>query len=274
MMQQFARAQFMSFALRVPTNWQDPQGDPAASQYGNAFKDGEKATAPGAPPLFIAATANKYHTDTQKMLIDKIGSFIDKTCSAICSAWSTWQSGASMASIVVAGPVATGGVLVGPPLQPLIMAQGAVSTPSLLKFTNVIASVISTAWQTFTATVTIPGLPIFPLFTAFPGPTVPAPVPNQVPLMFVQMVQVPASIMAAAMKAQMIGQLGDPQAPFAPQIFDAICTAFSQCYDIWKASTTVMVMASGGVVATFVPPVPVPGPVAGAIGIVSPGGLM
>src|SRR5271154_1981708 len=93
-MQQLARLKFTSFALTVPTGWQDPSGDPAPSQYGKAFKDSEKTTAPGAPPLFQPATMNKYHTDAQKMHIAKIGAFIDTTCSAICTAWDTWQKAA------------------------------------------------------------------------------------------------------------------------------------------------------------------------------------
>ena len=53
------------------------------------------------PPLFQPASMNKYHTDTQKMHIDKVGTFIDGICSAICSAWSTWQSAATMVGVVI-----------------------------------------------------------------------------------------------------------------------------------------------------------------------------
>ena len=92
-MQQLARLKFTSFNLKVPQNWQEPSGDPAAKHYGDAFKPEEKATAPaGMPPLFQPASLNKYHTDTQKMHIAKIGAFIDGTCSAICWAWSQWQT--------------------------------------------------------------------------------------------------------------------------------------------------------------------------------------
>jgi hypothetical protein len=269
-MQQLARQKFTSFALRVPTNWQDPSGDPAAKQYGDAFKPGEKATVPGTPPLFIAASPNKYHTDTQKMLIAKIGGFIDKTCSAICFAWDKWQQMASMAGILVNGPVAAGGQLIGPTLQPLIMAQGAKDTPNLTKFTNVIATVISNAWLQFTTTVKVPGLPWFPAFVMITSPVAP-PTPN-LPCTFAQLVQVPVSISAEVMKGQMIAQLGDPQAPFAPQIFESICFAFEQCYNTWKMST--MVQAKGtGPVPTFAPPVVPGGPVVAGVAVVTPGGF-
>src|SRR5688572_2553626 len=91
MMQQMARLKMTSFSLKVPQNWQQPSGE-EGDQFGKAFKPEEKTTSPGMPPLFQAATLNKYHTDAQKMHIAKIGKFIDGTCSAICSAWSQWQS--------------------------------------------------------------------------------------------------------------------------------------------------------------------------------------
>jgi hypothetical protein len=272
MMQQFARLKFTSFAIKVPTNWQDPSGDPAAKQYSDAFQPSEKATAPGSPPLFLPASMNKYHTDAQKMHIAKIGSFIDTTCSAICSAWSTWQSTATMAGILINGPVAAGGTLVGPPMQPLIMAEGAVTTPNLLKFTTVIATVISNAWMQFTATVSVPGLPWYPAFLMFPGPMAP-PLPN-LPVPFAQLLQVPVSISAQTMKAQMVSQLADPQAPFAPQLFESICTAFEQCYDIWKISTMVTNVLGMGAIPTFAPPFVPAGPVVAGTGFMAPGGLV
>jgi hypothetical protein len=270
-MQNFARLKFTSFALKVPTNWQDPQGDPQAKHYSDAFKPSDKATAPGSPPLFLPATMNKYHTDSQKMHIAKIGAFIDKTCSAICSAWSTWQSSTTMVGVMIMGPIATMGSLVGPPMTPLILGQGAVNTPSEMKFTNVIANVIGTAWQQFTATVMIPGLPFYPAYAASPTP-VAVPVPN-IPFPFAALTQVPVSISAQIMKMQMIAQLGDPQAPFAKELFESIATAFEQCYDLWKVSTMVNNVLPGPCpVPSWTPLSPV-GPVVGGMATMLPGGL-
>lgn len=271
-MQQFARLKFTSFALRVPTNWQDPTGDPAAKQYGQAFSDSEKATVPHVPPLFIAASPNKYHTDTQGMLIDKIGSFLDKTCSAICQAWSTWQSTATMSAFLVNGPTLSLGKLVGPPWDLPIMGSGANSTPNLLKFTNVIASVINQAWTLFQATVTLASpFPAYPAFAAFPGPMAP-PMPS-LPIPFMTFFQVPVSLQAPLLKTQMISQLGDPQAPFAPQIFEAIATAFQQCFDIWKGTTIVNNILGEGPIPTFAPPFVPVGPVVMGTATMPPGGI-
>ncbi|HEU4734076.1 MAG TPA: hypothetical protein VFT22_39565, partial [Kofleriaceae bacterium] len=213
--QQLARLKFTSFNLKVPTNWKDPQGE-AGDHYGRAFKPDEKASSPGMPPLFQPASLNKYHTDTQKMHIGKIGSFIDGVCSAICSAWSQWQTAATMVGVVIAGPTASVGQIVGPPWTPLILASAPKATPMEMKYSNVIAQVIGTAWLTFTATVKVPGMPWYPAFAAVPSPVAP-PSPN-VPCPFAALTQVPVSISCNVLKAQMIGQLGDPSAPFHKEL--------------------------------------------------------
>lgn len=274
MMQQLARLKFAGFQLKVPQNWQTPSGDPDAKHYGDAFKPEEKNTAPavGTPPLFMPATMNKYHTDAQKMHHGKVGSFIDGVCSAICSAWSTWQSSATMTGIMVNAVTATMGQIVGPPLMPLILAQAPKASPMELKYSNVIATVISNGWMSFTATVKIPGLPFYPAFAAFPGPLAP-PMPN-VPVPFAALTQVPVSISTNVLKMQMVGQLGDPQAPFHAELFEAISHAFEQCYNTWKVSTMVTNVLGTGPIPTFAPPYVPVGPVVGGMATMAPGGFV
>ena len=184
MMQQLARAKFMSFNLKVPSNWSEPQGD-GAKHYARAFQDGERTSTPGTPPLFQPASLNKYHTDTQKQHIAIYGGFIDGICSAICSAWAQWQSTASMTGIIINAITAAGGQIVGPPLLPMIMASAPRSSPIMLKYSTAIANVISASWLAFTATVKVPGLPWYPTFAAMALPLAP-PTPN-IPVPFAQL---------------------------------------------------------------------------------------
>ena len=270
-MQQLARLKFTSFNLKVPTNWKDPAGDPAGDHYGRAFKPDEKASAPGMPPLFQPASLNKYHTDTQKMHIGKIGAFIDGTCSAICSAWSQWQTAATMVGIVINAVTATGGQIVGPPWTPLILASAPKSTPMEMKYSNVIAQVIGTAWLSFTATVKVTGMPWYPAFAAVPSPVAP-PAPN-VPCPFAALTQVPMSISCNVLKMQMVGQLGDPNAPFHQELFESIADAFEKSYNLWKVSTMVTNVLGTGPVPTFAPPYVPVGPVVGGVGTMTPGGF-
>jgi hypothetical protein len=269
-MQQLARLKFTSFNLKVPQNWKDPQGN-AADHYGRAFKPDEKASSPGMPPLFQPASLNKYHTDTQKMHIGKIGAFIDGTCSAICSAWSQWQTAATMVGIVINAVTATGGQIVGPPWTPLILASAPKSSPMELKYSNVIAQVIGTAWLSFTATVKVTGMPWYPAFAAVPSPVAP-PAPN-IPCPFAALTQVPMSISCNVLKMQMVGQLGDPQAPFHQELFESIADAFEKTYNLWKVSTMVTNVLGTGPVPTFAPPYVPVGPVVGGVGTMTPGGF-
>ena len=272
-MSQLARLKFMSFNLKVPSNWRDPQGDPAAAHYRDAFEDNEKVAIPGLPPLFQPATANKYHVDTQKQHIATVGGFIDDITSAIASAWSQWQSSATMIGIMINAAMAVGGQIVGPPLTPLILARGPKNTPSMMKYTNVVASVIGTAWQSFTATIKVPGLPWYPAYVAFPGPMAP-PTPN-IPTPFAALTQVPVSISAQMMKMQMIAQLGDPQAPFHKELFESICDAFEKSYNLWKVTCMVTnVIPSLAPVPTFAPPYVPVGPVVGGMATMMPGGFV
>ncbi|MBA3455723.1 MAG: hypothetical protein H0T42_21690 [Deltaproteobacteria bacterium] len=269
-MKNFARLKFMSFNLKVPTNWRNPQGD-AGAMYDGAFKDNEKTSTPGSPPLFQPASLNKYDTDVQKMQIATVGGFIDSISSAICDAWGKWQNLATMAGVVIIGPVATMGQLIGPPLTPLILASAPKSSPQQLKYANAVATVIGTAWLAYTATIKLPGLPIYPAFAACPSPVAP-PIPNT-PFPIAGAMQVTASLTPALMKMQMQAMLGDPTAPFHGELFEAICDGFDKCFKIWQTTTMVTNIIGTGAVPSMALVPPVPGPVTGGIGTMAPGGL-
>jgi hypothetical protein len=272
-MKQLARLKFSGFGLKVPQDWQNPSGDPAAKHYGDAFKPEEKSSSPDttAPPLFMPASLNKYHTDTQKMHNSKVGTYMDGVCTAICSAWSQWQTAATMVGVVINAVTAVGGQIVGPPLTPLILASAPKGSPMEAKYSAVIAQVIGTAWLTFTATVKVTGMPWYPAFAAVPSPVAP-PAPN-IPCPFAALTQVPVSISCNVMKMQMVGQLGDPKAPFHKELFESICDAFEKSYNIWKASTMVTNVLGTGPVPTFAPPYVPVGPVVGGVGTMTPGGF-
>lgn len=268
-MQQLARLKFTSFGLKVPTDWKAPADQ---DQYDRAFQASEKNTAPGSPPLFQPATMNKYHTDSQKMHIAKVGGFIDGICSAICSAWSMWQSTATMTGVMISGPVASVGQIVGMPMLPNILASAPKASPMEIKYSTAIANTISTGWMTFTATVKVPGLPFYPAFSAFPGPLAP-PMPNT-PVPFAALTQVPVSISTNVLKGQMIGALADPMAPFHKELFESISHAFEMSYNTWKAATMVTNVMGTGPIPTFAPPVVPVGPVVGGVGNMLPGGFV
>ena len=275
MMKQLARLQFASFQLKVPEGWKQPQGDPAAKHYSDAFTAAEKSTQPvtAVPPLFLPYTMNKYHTDTQKMLHAKFGAFIDGMCDAICSAWGQWQSAATLVGVILpTAPLATGGQVVGPPITPLIMAQAPKATPMELKFSTAVANVIGTSFLQYTAGMKVPGLPWYPMLAACPSPMAP-PTPNKPdPVKMISFAQ--TAVSKNAMKPQMIGALGDPKAPYHKELFDSICHAFENTLTAWEGTTLVTnVLVTIGPVPSMTTPVPVPGPVIGGTANMTPGGF-
>lgn len=273
MMQQLARLQFSSFAIKVPVEWSNPSGKVPSGHYQDAFEPPEHVTVPDLGlPLFLPASPNKYHTDTQKDMNKKFGAFIDGICTSICSAWSTWQSTATLVGVMINGPVAAGGSVVGPPLGPLILSSAPKTTPMEAKFSNAIANAIGTGWLSYQNTIKVPGLPWYPAFAAFPAPVAP-PMPN-VPMPLMALVQVPVSVSKAALKGQMIGLLGDPKAQHHKELFDAIADAFEKCFNLWKGTTLVTNVLGMGPIPTFAPPFVPVGPVLGGVGNMTPGGFV
>lgn len=258
-MKELARQKFMSFKIVVPTGWKEPQGE-AAQQYAMAFQDHEKVTEPGSPPLFVPASLNKLHTDAQKMMIATYGGFIDGICTAICAAWSQWQAAAKLVGVIINGPTASGGNIVGPPLTPLILAS-APKNP----FSHAVAQTLGPAWLAFTASVKVPALKWYPAFAACPTPVAP-PTPN-IPMPFAALTQSPAPLMAAVTKGQMVAHLANPNAPHHQPLFESIAYAFEQSYNQWKTATMVTnVLGTGPAPSTG-------GPVAGGVGTMSAGGF-
>jgi hypothetical protein len=271
MMKQLARVKFSSFGLKVPDKWQTPSGDPGARHYADAFKPSEKSTSPDptAPPLFLPHSLNKYHTDVQKKMTNIVGTYMDGIVDAICSAWSTWQAAAILSSVLINGPTASMGLIVGMPWTPLIMASGPKKSPAELKYTTTIANVMGTAWAAYTATIKVPGLPWYPAFTAVPLPLAP-PMPN-IPCNVMMLTQVTASVSASTMKGQMIGAHAEPMAMYHKEIFEAVCDAFEKCFLIWQTSTMVTNVLGTGPVPGGTPVSPLP--VVAGVGTMLPGGF-
>jgi hypothetical protein len=145
-----AKAAFKANAIQLPVNWQQPTGE-AGKQYVDACKPEERFAPPDPLRVFGPASVNKYHVDTAKKIGKQFEDYIDGICDAIAGAQGQWQTAATFVGVTINGPVAAAGQIVGPPLTPLILAQGPKSTPMQLKYTNAIATQIGTAWLTWSA---------------------------------------------------------------------------------------------------------------------------
>jgi hypothetical protein len=273
LMKQAARLKFASFGLVVPPNYQQPQGE-AADHFRQAFQPSDLSTAPAVtqgPPLFRPATMNRVHTDCQKMNIATYGGFIDGICDAICDAWGKWQNLATMAGVMVNAITASLGQVVGPPWTPFIMLQAPKTKPMQMKYWAAVANVLGPAWLSYTATIKIPGLPLYPLFALCPSPV--APPTMNVPVPIASLTQVKVSLTPALLKQQMVAALADPRAPYQNELFESICDAFDKMFTAWQVSTMLTNMVATGPVPSMALPIPVPGPVTGGVATMPPGGF-
>jgi hypothetical protein len=275
-MKDLAFEKFRSYNVKVPTDWKQPSGDPDAQQYSDAFKPEERSVAPATPPLFFAATPNKYHVDTQKRMNSDIGGYIEKMCMAVCNGWAMYQPTLTFTGLVITGPVGMGGVMVatGPPLGKAIMAAGAPMVGSEAKYTNAICNAIDIGWTTFLLTVKSLGVQFWPMFSAFPSPAAVL-IPSPKPVGFGELFSVDTSISAAVLEKAMIGLFADPTALHHKEIFGAVAHAFYETYKDWKDKAKLVgVLGSGPVPTMLVIPTPAPGPVTGGVGMMPPGGLV
>jgi hypothetical protein len=198
--------------------------------------------------------------------------YIEGICGAIHGAVDQWRQMAMIAGVMIVGPVASLGIVVGPPLTPLILAQGPKSTPQELKYTTAIANALGTAWLPWQMSIKVPGLPWYPAFAAFPGPFAP-PMPN-IPIPLIALVSVDASLSPGALSGLMMANLGDPTALHAQDLFDAVSKAFNTVFTMFKAMTMVTNVLGTGPIPTFAPPFVPVGPVMGGVGTGPPGCLV
>jgi len=265
---QLVKQNFIAKQIKLPVSFSKPN-----DQFDDAFSIAEKIAFPNAPTnLFREATLNKFHVGTAKDVGKQFEDYIDGICGAICTSIGTWMSATTMVGVVinaVAG-IAPPGCVVGPPLTPLILANGPKKTPQETKYTAVIATVFGTAWLSWASGLT--GQLLYPAFAAVPSPVAP-PMPN-IPVPLATFASPGEAMLAApTMKGQMIALLADPTAPHAADLFDALTQGFTPVFTTFKVSTLVTNVLGTGPVPTFAPPFVPVGPVIGGIGTGPPGCL-
>lgn len=261
MMSTFARLKFSGNNIKVPMNWKEPAGDVAQEHYAKAFKDSEKSTSPDptTPPLFTPHTLNKIHTDAQKMMTASFGAFIDDICDAICGAWSQTQGKASFGDGLVNGPTVIGGKVTWDDLYDPIMDAAPQDTDQLKKYSKVVAKVVAGAWADYVKTITLGApMPVFPMFLAWPAAMAPA-TPAVAPIPLMACIQVPP--IAQVMCNEMVRELGESDAVYHRELFDAVSSAFAQTHTTWMGTTMIMGLTGEGQVPSYAPPAAPVGPI-------------
>lgn len=227
---------------------------------------------PQPPALFKAASNDQADCDFQREVHDAYSNYIHQICRAICLAHTEWKMTARFEGVMVNGISATGGRIVGSDLGGFIIANG----PSTGLFgnasawTRAIAKSIGDAWHEFMRNTTVPGLPWYPAFAAFPGPMAP-PMPN-VPTPMAALAYNLYTVSPMAIEQRIVCQMGTGE--FVAELASAIAVAFSGAVSLWLPTQMVMLVMGKGPIPTFAPPYVPVGPVVGGDIISTPGHLM
>jgi len=276
-------AKFLTHGLKLPGQYKPPSGPTAQEQFDKAWGEGNKLAVPKLmPPWFMpAAPGNKSFQDTCDKLGKSFQEFHDAMLDAISYAHGLWKLQAKFQNIQIAAVSAVGsaGCLNGPELESLIKTAPKVSefTGNKAKHRDAVAKGVSKCFKDWQDQVTVPGLPWYPAFAAFPGPMAP-PMPNvPTPLIACVSSNITSITMPDNMKSEMGNALdGSLKSQDTDMhydaLYDAIATVCAAGFAIWVAVQTQMVMGKGPI-PSFAPPYVPVGPVVGGDVLSMPGHL-
>lgn len=181
-----------------------------------------------------------------------------------------WQAQAALVDVEVDGPLAIGGRMSGPELSPLILAY---RDPKLsLPIAKAFAGAVDQAWTDWTASIRVPGLPLYPSFAAYPGPQA-APLEN-VAVPMLALAQNPTSLTPPVLAADIRQRLGRTANEVGAQAaVEFFAQDFSARFGMWVSIMFIRkLMGSGPVPLYTLPFVPV-SPVFRGRASMSPGAL-
>ncbi len=202
---------------------------------------------------------------------------IDAIKPAVKQAVDMWKISAHFSDLTIMAVSAVGapGCLDGPELESHIRIHPKVQSLSGLArdMANGIAEGFSDNFFLWQNAVTVPGLPWYPAFAAFPGPIAP-PMPN-VPMPLISCVSARASkIMVHSEIADAITQALPAPLSGETAFINRVATGLALAASTWLGSAQVMNVLGHGQVPSFAPPYVPVGPVVGGTIIAAPGHLM
>lgn len=265
-MSHVALTTFRAAGTPLPLRWSPP---PDAAQFDRATAEHGDPSSPNPAPLFVPATANRYHRDAANTIGARFEAYIDGTVAAIGEAVDAWRAAAAFAGVQVQAASAIGapGCLQGPSLTPLLLRGAPQRTPSEQRYSRAVANALGEAWGQWQAGVSIPGLALFPAFALMPSPVAPPAPCVPFPLASLPSAGL-AALEPAALAAAMQRHLADPAALHQDVLFRALATGVRTAFDAWRASQMLVNLVGSG-------PVPqVPGPVVGGTAFSAPGAAL
>lgn len=270
-----ARARFSSFQLRLPAvvGGSAPQlrivtasGIAFPSKFIRQPLPGTPQSCP--PALFLAASNDARDVEMQRACSNTVDAYLTRICDAIGQAHTAWRARARLVQVSVNAVMAIGGSLQGAGLGPDIRLRAPQDNSWQRPRSEAIATGIGFCWEIWQQSISVPGLPWYPSFAAFPGPVAP-PTPN-IPIPLVALAQNSAVLSRSQIKTQMLARYnGDNE--WHNELFDAVASGMETAFRVWAPSQIVMNVLGTGPVPTFAPPYVPVGPVVGGTANQLPG---
>jgi hypothetical protein len=276
---------FAGKQLKLPMQFKMPLGKTSTMQYLKAWKLSDHIAIPKLTPpwFFPAQPANKYYQKSCDEVGKAFKELHDTMIDAVVFSHNMWKLQAKFQNLQVmaVSAIGTPGCLDGPELESNIKNfPGCASwSGNKGKYRDAVAKGVSKCFKDWQDKVTVPGLPWYPAFAAFPSAMAP-PMPN-VPVPLIACPSAMMSKIAAPndMKSEMINALDsglkdkdkDKQ---HEALFEAIATVLSLAFVTWLPAQQVMLVMGKGPIPSFAPPFVPVGPVVGGDNISSPGHLM
>jgi len=279
-----AQGWFISKMKKIPVDWKQPQDKTAKDHFNKSFTMSELIG--GGPPLprpyFFNATPNKYHADAAKEISDNVKKFVDEAIDKIVQAVDLWRVQAKFKDwkVMSVSAIGTPGCLDGPKLKDTPAFAAWIGMKKNEKvYIKAVVEGMSKCWDDWQAKVMVPGLPLYPAFAAFPGPTAP-PMPS-IPMPLITM---PSPMMAklavfSQIKSAFLDEFkegdleGDMEDKQHEAIFESIAMAAATNFLVWLPMQQAMAVLGKGPIPTFAPPYVPVGPVVGGDNIGAPGHL-
>jgi len=227
------------------------------------------------PALFRAATSSLDDIATQKAMHEGYTRLLDGVTLAVGYAWERFRLEARFKDVVIvalhanAGP----GCLVGPSLEPHIK-----SAPHVAAWAgpwggvrDAVAKSFAASWQDWQSKITVPGLPWYPQFAAFPGPAAP-PTPN-VPTPLMACISGGVGSMSAGSLQQGLSTRLAGKINYHEEFSEALASMLAVAFTGWLGSQQVSLVMGRGPVPTFAPPYVPVGPVMNGDIVSAPGHL-
>jgi hypothetical protein len=277
---------FTAYSLKLPTSsdWQQPSGSPAGEHYGRCMPMSDQIAIPKTQPVqFMPQNPNKYHQDSCDTIGQAMITFRAKMLSAVQYAHMMWKLQARFSGLKINAVTALGtpGCLKGSDLEDDIKNAPSAASMSgnMGKYRDAVAAGVSQCFSAWQKAVTVPGMPYYPAFAAFPGPMAP-PMPN-VPLPLVAKLSASIAILTTAIPLQMAmvnafdGGLKqkDPDKQHEA-LFMSIAVPLSLAFLMWLPMQMVTLVLGKGPIPTFAPPFVPVGPVVMGENIAIPGHLI